>query len=215
MYLHTLVFSAFLLFMYDGSCFNAYYYFELFILSKKEEKNLWKNAFLKKKNYWMIKANTNQTKYIKKRLIFMHLKWWIRTQSPNLRGFFFFFWNRKAIFHSFALGFRSNDSLGTSRCFPTAQRWLENKFWNIFLSYFLTSIFDDLSKFSVPKALWYFLVRFRIPNIWSGRSFLANVILFTIRTFVPNPKLLLDNCSLLLQIFTQKLSFIIFWIQNK
>ena len=147
---------------------------------KKRKKTYEKMHFLRKriiewkKNYWMIKANTNQTKQntLKKGFIFMHLKWWIRTQSPNLRGFFFsfFFWNRKAIFHSFALGFRSNDSLGTSRCFPTAQRWLENKFWNIFLSYFLTSIFDDLSKFSVPKALWYFLVRFRIPNIWSGRS---------------------------------------------
>ena len=40
LYLHTLVFSAFLHFMYDGSSFNAYYYFELFILSKKRGKNL-------------------------------------------------------------------------------------------------------------------------------------------------------------------------------
>ena len=49
MYLHTLVFSAFLLFMYDGSSFNAYYYFELFILSKKRGKTYEKMHFLRKR----------------------------------------------------------------------------------------------------------------------------------------------------------------------
>ena len=174
-------------------------FFVLFILSKKtyEEMHFLRKRIIEwKKNYWMIKANTNQTKQntLKKGFIFMHLKWWIRTQSPNLRDFFlsFFFWNRKivlskAIFHSFALGFRSNDSLGTSRCFPTAQKWLENKFRNIFLSYFLTSMFDDLSKFRVPKALWYFLVRLEYQLIPLITNFLVNVILFPIRKFVPNP----------------------------